>query len=53
VALAARVASVSREQVVAAYFGEGSARGPHHPPDPENPIRTTSPYDHRDPEGGA
>ena len=53
VVLAARVASVSREQVVAAYFGEGSAREPHHPPGPGNPIRTTSLHDHRHPEGGA
>jgi len=40
VALAARVASVSREQVVAAYFGESSAHEPHRPPNPENPTRT-------------
>jgi len=40
VALAARVASVSREQVVAAYFGESSVHEPHRPPNPENPTRT-------------
>jgi len=52
VALAARVASVSREQVVAAYFGEGSPREPYRPPNLKNPICTTSLQDPRDQEGG-
>ncbi len=54
VALAARVASVSREQVVAAYFGESSVREPHHPQNPckpDNPTSITSLQDPRD-QGG-
>ena len=49
VALAARVASVSREQVVAAYFGESSAHGPHRPLNPTNPTHTPSLQDPQNP----